>query len=68
MSLKPKDIVLHYPVQVKNLNLNSYFFYILYYQSNMPYNLTSKTLVTLIKLLIFICKEGIETVGQPNSW
>ena len=49
MSVKTKGLlgdinkanVLHNPVQVKNLNFNSYT-YILYYQSNMPSNLRDK--------------------------
>ena len=53
--------VFHHPVQAKNLNFNSYtFINILYYESNMTYNLTPKDACYPYKMIYFINNIGVE--------
>ena len=61
-----KPNVLHQPVQAKNLHFNPYI-YILYYQSNMPYNLTPILACYPFKMIYFICNGGVGTAIQRNS-
>ena len=61
-----KTNVLHHPMQAKNLHFNPYI-YILYYQSNMPYNLTSNPACYPFKIICFICNRGVGTASQQNS-
>ena len=62
-----KPDVLHNPVEAKNLNFNSYI-YILYYQSNMPYNLTYTCSECYpFKTICFICKGGVATASRQSS-
>ena len=77
MSVKPKggllrdikktNVFLHYPVQAKHLNFNPYI-YILYYQSNMPYNLTpSPAQCYPFRINYFICNGGVGAACRQNS-
>ena len=52
-----KPNVLHHPMQAKNLPFNPYI-YFLYYQSNVPYNLTPSPACYPSKKIYFICNEG----------
>ena len=61
-----KADVLHHLVQAKNLHFNCHI-YILYYQSNMWYNLTSSPACYPFKMIYFICNEGVGTASQHNS-
>ena len=58
-----KANVLHHPVQAKNLHFNPYI-YILYYQSNMTYNLTPSSACYPLKMIYFICNRGVGTAIQ----
>ena len=66
MNISEKPNVLHFPVQAKYLNFNSYIF-ILYYQSKMLYNFTHKPACYPYKMVIHICNRGVGTASQQNS-
>ena len=48
------------------LNFNPYN-YILYYQSNMPYNLTPSPACYPFKMIYFICNKGVGTATQQKA-